>query len=164
MKEMLTVRLHQITEPRGAESGPDVTSRLRLSIVPRENLLLAASIAELCEMMKAAHWCFSGGKKKRNCPYIFHRPFSPGEPTLPARLDGHEGCLLVNDNGSRRMAPWIACIIKKMSALPVCLRSWAMWRTERLDVLVMHDHELSMKWPEIQRKRRKNIWTKHSVK
>lgn len=75
MKEMLTVRLHQITEPRGAESGPDVTSRLRLSIVPRENLLLAASIAELCEMMKAAHWCFSGGKKKEAVHTYFTDPF-----------------------------------------------------------------------------------------
>lgn len=61
-------------------------------------------------------------KKKRNCPYIFRRPFSPGEPTLPAWLDGYEGCLLLNDNGSCRMAPWIACIIKKCQlCLCVCV-------------------------------------------
>lgn len=52
-------------------------------------------------------------------------------------------------------------LLKNVS--PACLlSSKIVWEAECQDTLVMHDHELVMKWPEIWRKLEKNIlWMKH---
>lgn len=51
-------------------------------------------------------------------------------------------------------------LLKNVS--PACLlSSKIVWEAECQDTLVMHDHELVMKWPEIWRKLEKNIlWIK----
>ncbi len=111
IKEMQSGRLCIFTEAFATEASLGMTSWLWLSIE-----ICCLPILQYC----VTQWKQHTGEKC-NFPYIFHWPFSLGEPTVSAWLGGYEGCLLVNDSSSSRMAPWVACInIKCQLCLCVC--------------------------------------------
>lgn len=131
----------------------------------RGNLVFAASIAVLCNMMRAEKKIYLG-EKKNTFHYIFlhifHWPVFPGEATLSAWLDGYEGCLLVNDNGSTRIAPWISCIIKKCQ---LCLYVYIPRPCDRLSTETCHAPLQARYEMTRQRKlRNKILWIKKITK
>lgn len=160
MKEMLNERLHWITEAGGTEGSPWHEVMASAPYYPQGEICCFRPVSQYCVTWWKQKKLWYLEEKKNTFPYIFPHifrwPFFPAEPTLSAWLGGYEGCLLLNDNGTSRIAPWMSCIIKKCQ---LCLSVYIPRPCDRLSTETRHAR--SQTCYEMTRKRRlrnKILW------